>query len=196
MMPTKFSFIEEFIAIKSDCIFCNSKLEPIFTNFCGTSSPAIPILKISLKDSYYSFNFRYNSYSANIDTKVIINTRDNTIKFSAHPSEHSNIIDALESLSPHVELQCCNKKCKMNYYLCTSILRISGNSYIRPFRLEYECFNLLKFWIKNDFASLLTDIYIKNSNYSHKPIQVPLIHFDSLEPDKLKNRILTLVNFS
>lgn len=197
MIQTKFKSIEEFASIRNQCLFCDSKMKFVFTTTLGIAKPSIPLIKSKWKDNTFSFEFIYNSISTNVNTKVFIDTRNNKVKFDSNPSI---ALIALESLSTHVELQCPNKKCKMNYYLCSSVFKFNVDEdldyCIGPFRLDWECFNVSKFWIKNDYPNKTTDIYSTVDDFDHKPIMMPILDFQTMDSDKIANKILTMVNFS
>jgi hypothetical protein len=198
MTQTKFRFIEEFASIRDNCLFCNTKLEFVFTNTFGISKPSIPLIKAKRKDNEFVFDLKYTSAFSNINTKVTVNTQTNKIHFN--PAAQGAVA-ALESLSPHVELQCPNRKCKMNYYLSSGNFTVGVNyndlGYeINPFRLEWECFNVSKFWVKNDYPHKTTDIFSTVDDYNHKPIIMPMLDFQVIDSDKIENKILTIVNFS
>lgn len=198
MTQTKFNFIEEFANIRDHCLFCNTNLEFIFTNTLGIAKPSIPLIKSKRKNNEFVFDLEYNSARSHVNTKVTINTQTNRLSFSP---EAQGAVAALESLSPHVELQCPNKKCKMNYYLCSSAFSVyvdgADFSYrISCFRLEWECFNVNRFWVKNDYVHKTTDIYSKIDDFNHKPIMMPMLDFQAIDGDKIANKILTMINFS
>lgn len=197
MIQTKFKYIEEFATIRSKCIFCDTRLKFVFTTTLGIAKPSIPLIKSKWKDNSFIFDLDYNSASVSVSTKITINTQNNKLQFNPHVA---NAVAALESLSPHVELQCPNKKCKMNYYLCSSIFSVIVDNDldfgINSFKLDWECFNVSKFWIKNDYRNKTTDIYSTVDDFNHKPIMMPLLDFQAMDSDKIANKILTMVNFS
>lgn len=203
MIQTRFKRLEEFASIRDNCLFCGKKLKFVFTTTMGTSKPEIPLIKSNWGDNRFSFDLQYNSAILNVNAEVNINTRTNEISFN--PNDTSVGAAALEGLSPHVELQCNNKKCKMNYYLRSSIFTFQItfeteepclHYAVNPFRLEWECFNVNKFWIKNDYSHKTTDIYSTESGFDHKPIMMPMLDFRAMDSDKIANKILTMVNFS
>lgn len=207
MIQTKFARIEEFASIRHNCLFCNTKLTFVFTTTFGTAKPAIPLIKSKCKDNSFEFKLVYNSANLNIDTVVYLDAKTNEAFFGKeiHSSHASAAISALEGLSPHVELQCLNKKCKMNYYLCSSLFHFNMTwstetpeifFNIRPFRLEWECFNVSKLWVKNDYPNKTTDIYSTVDDFNHKPMMIPMLDFKSMDSSKIANKILTMVNFS
>lgn len=202
MIQTRFKTIEEFASIRECCLFCNTKLKFVFTTTLGISKPEIPLIKAGCIDNKFKFNLYYNSASIDVNAKVIIDAKTNEVFFD--PDTPSCMI-ALEGLSPHLELQCLNKKCKMNYYLCSSDINLvisfdteepNLHYTINPVRLEWECFNVSKFWVKNDYAHKTTDIYSTVDDFDHKPIMMPMLDFQSMDSDKIANKILTMVNFS
>lgn len=200
MIQTKFNFIEEFATIRNKCLFCDSKLKFVFTTTLGIAKPSIPNIKAKCKDGKFVFDLKHHTARDIVDAEVIIDVRTNKLTFNPYSKAAA---PALESLSPHVELQCYNKKCKMNYYLCSSIFHMTMSDdifsldfEIKPFKLDWECFNISKFWVKNDYRNKTTDIYSVINDFNHKPIIMPMIDFQSLANDKIINKILTLVNFS
>lgn len=202
MIQAKFQAIEDFTSIRQRCLFCNTKLKFVFTTTLGTSKAEIPLIKANWTDNRFTFDLVYNSASINVNAEVTINTKTNEVFFN--PDTTSGMI-ALEGLSPHVELQCSNKKCKMNYYLCSSSISLSVDFDVEepnlhykvmPIRLEWECFNVSKFWVKNDYLHKTTDIYSAVDDFDHKPIMMPMLDFQLMDSDKIANKILTMVNFS
>ena len=197
MIQTKFNYIEEFLNIRQKCCFCNIKLDFIFTNHFGVARPAIPLIKCHIINDEFIFRFKYDSFNLNIDSLIAVNVKTNSI---CYPGNRFEIVKKLQELSPHVELQCINKKCKMNYYLSSSSFKIYetniGKYVIEPFRLEWEAFNVSKYWVKNDYPNKTTDIFSTTDDFNHKPIIMPLIDLQSMSGDKIKNKILTVVTFS
>lgn len=196
-MQTKFNYIEEFLSIRDRCIFCNTKLDFVFTNYFGVE-PSLPLIKAKWKDNSFSFDFKYTTFSGDTDNFINIDTKHNVITLSGQHKLYA--IRQLSELSPHVELQCLNRKCKMNYYLCSSIFKFREEEIddyrVNPIKLEYESFNISKYWVKNDYFNKTTDIFSTLDDYNHKPIIVPMIDIHSMSGDKIKNKILTLITFS
>ena len=64
------------------------------------------------------------------------------------------------------------------------------------FSLAYECFNVSKFLIRNDYGNKSTDIFSSIGDFNHKPIMLPMIDFKAIDSDKLINKLLTMVIFS
>ena len=198
-MQTKFSYVEEFLNVRECCIFCNTKLSCIFTTFFGTKS-ALPLIKSRHKDNKFIFDLKYTSAFVNVDTKITIDTvTNNVITTDIYGVDVERSLVTLESIAPHVELQCPNKKCKMNYYLCSSSIKFLNDKGVYKmcyFSLAYECFNVSKFLIRNDYGNKSTDIFSSIGDFNHKPIMLPMIDFKAIDSDKLINKLLTMVIFS
>ena len=198
-MQLKFSQIHAFTGVKDKCIFCDASLDLVYTTFFGVYKPGIPLIHAKEQDNAFSFKFNFNSASLDIVSVGHINTLSNRITFESEKNEDTEIIHALDSLSSHVELQCGNKKCKMNYYICSNVFRFTydkGAYFVQPFELVMECFTAGKLVVHNDFHYDTTVVYHREDDRITQPISVPMISFDNMDKDKILNRVKTLVTFS
>ena len=108
---------------------------------------------------------------------------------------------AFSRLSPHIQIYCPNKKCKLNYYLSGDIIRCQRNYansawQVKPFLLFQETFSTETLWVQNDWIHLHTNIYPLHGSPHAEPIKVPLMDFKTIEKQKLLTRVKTLVTFS
>lgn len=200
-----FKSIEDFLAIKDTCIFCQSKLQAILINFntIGSGTNYIPNLKGKLIDDKFIFNLKYVTAEIYVHVNGALDIKTGDLDFTYAPNDKhaiytplSEAIVVFNSLMPHIELQCSG--CKYNYYLSTNVLVCDNNIIpvkIKPFFLYMECFNLDNLWIQNDLTCKHTNIF-SSINENVSPIKIPMIKFDSLEKEKLFNKIRTLVTFS
>jgi hypothetical protein len=200
-MKRYFENIEDFINAKDRCIFCQSPLKPVLTNFTGHEK-GIPIISSALRNNNFVFRIKHDSPSMNIHAVGTINIRSNDIDFCLVPNHPfgtfamlHQTVEAFEGLSPHVELRCSNKKCKKNYYISSSIFKVISERKIRSFLLYMECFNMDNLWVQNDWISNHTYIYSEN-NVDAEPLKIPFINFESMDSCKLMSRIKTIVTFS
>jgi hypothetical protein len=201
-MRQYFSSVDQFINLKENCIFCNSRLSPRLTNFFAKKQ-YLSTINAGLIGSKFIFNLKYNSISTQIDSRVTLDTFTNKVDFTfnSNTSVKSNV-EIMEDIQIHVELHCRNKKCKTDYYLCSGPFTFDyeHTSFvkIRPFYLFMEGFAMDKMSIYNDFPSKATFVHknISSTTYSTTDLKFPMVDFESLEKEKLFNRIRNLVIFS
>lgn len=216
----KFDCIKDFTTIKEKCIFCDTPLIFVLTNWFGVNKPGLPLINSSLKNDCFNFKFKYNSPSANINTEGSLNVITNIVTFrdpSKFPLTVSNPVDVmanvLGSLHPHVELQCNNRKCKMNYYVSSDafafhIHRMNPENdesfnpdtdtvFVKPFPLLMECFTIKNLWIQTNYIDKTTMIAILDEGATpDKSVIVPQLNFDNLSKEKIINKVKTMVTFS
>lgn len=189
-----FTTLNDFISFRKECIFCNKLLTPILTNFVGANRGLkISDINVPLTGDNFVFKLVFHTPSVSIDEECSINIYTN--EFMA--GRNLNFSD-FHHLGPHLELQCRNIKCKNNYYISSSIFTAKSHDdkhHINDLIVDMECFNIPKFWVQNDHISNLTKIFsTKNPDLS--PVEIPLILLNSIEKDKLINKIKTAINFS
>lgn len=200
-MITYFQNVNEFIAFKQNCLLCGSELKPVVSNFT-TMSGGIPSIKSSYDSHNFDFRIDYNSSTTSVSCKVIIDCRDNTVKFINNDcwliDPQKKDISAFEMMDLHFENYCANKECKHKYYISTDVLRIeekSGSCNLKPIKLYCESFSVGKIIVFNDYANGVTNIF-SHKKRSASPIEVAMLDFSGLDREKILNKVKTLVNFS
>lgn len=199
---SNFNNIKDFISIKKTCPFCSSKLKPILTNFISTVG--MPMLKAKLENDSFKFNLKYFSKDLNIKANLNLNIIDNELSIiidnDANIAIDWMIVKIIfENMSPHIQLICNSRKCKMSYYLSSSFIKskiIDGymNYFIiNPIHLNMEVFVHNNLWIQNDWKNNSLNIYSVDNKSN--PIQSRIIDLES-NKDKILNKIMMLVNFS
>lgn len=196
-----FDTINEFIYHRKNCIFCKQPLIPILTNFVGAHRGLkISDINAKLTNDKFVFKVEYYSPSITINTECNINVLNNEL--SSENDEFTQSLIIFDVMAPHIDLQCRNAKCKYNYYISSTILKISTGDImygetvkINTLSVDMECFNLSKLWIKNDWINNTTQIF-STKNPNSIPCETQMILFDTIEQDKLFNKIKTIVNFS
>lgn len=214
-MNTEYKNIAEFIGYKQVCPFCNQSLKPLLTNFLLFENK-LPVFNSKIKDNSFIFNIRYTSISANIKAKGAININTNELTFDIDSSsdydgsvDYVKMIEVFEHLKLHIQLECSNKSCGMDYYCCSNVFscerakkewgggyyNFGSNTRIKPFLLYFDACNIDKYWIQSDSIYNVTRI-ISTANPVTTPVTTPFIKFDSLDKEKFKKRILTIITFS
>lgn len=203
----KFKSIKDFATFKEECLFCQAKLDFVLTNWFGVNKPGLPLINSSLKEDHFTFKFKHNSPSSNINTKGDIDAVTNILTFQ-DPAKFpltinnpiSEMVNVLEGLKPHVELQCNNKKCRMNYYVSSSAFSFKqepNKVTVKPFLALMECFLWNNLWIQSSYTEDTTMItMVTGSVQTDKTIVVPKLNFQNLSKDKIINKIKTMVTFS
>lgn len=204
-MQKHYSNILEFTKVKETCLFCQSPLRAVLTNFIGPRKNGIPIINAPLKDDKFIFDLRHTTETYSIEARGIIDINTNVLKFEiTNPTETPTTDQALArqafgDLKPHVELYCPNKRCDVKYNLCSDVFTwrhsaIRGDK-IMPLKLYLECFKTGKLNVQNDCFQNMTFIY-SIANEDADPISVPMLDFEEMGRDKLLVRIKTLVVWS
>lgn len=208
-MKTHFKTIKDFLSIKEYCVFCGSKLKPIFINFSRLGD--VPRIKSEIDGDKFSFALTDITANHNLRVSIQIDMTNNMMNISPLPyddvfDKHDGlIISAFENLGPHMELYCSKKKCKMKYCLTSTFFKCEsgmpdevppGKVYrIKPFELLMESFSTPRLWVLNDWVGNRTNIYSR-SNTDIDPIKTEMLDIEALGKDKVLTRIKTLVIFS
>ena len=212
---SQYQYLNDFFKIRTNCLFCEEPLDPIITNWFGLSKPRIPEIKAYIENDQFKFNLNYFSPNDNINTEVIVNCKNNIITFDNNSLQNFNhlsndilktnnsiilrYLDTLINMKTHIELQCNNKKCKMNYYMASDQFQYkieNDNIYIKPITLYMECFIINKFWVNSNYLNKSTVIIPINNSKIGESITFPIIDFNNLNQENIFNKIKTLVVFS
>lgn len=205
IVPANFSNIKEFMAVKENCPFCKTKLKIMLTNFVK-GPDKIPILKAKLENDFFRFKIQHTSHTLQMSANVDLDTINNSLTFYLD-SEDPATLDwmiaktVFENMKPYVELYCPSRKCKMKYYLSSSIITSSlmegSTNYfiIKPVSLFMEAFVHNNLWVQNDWENHSINIYSIN-NYNSNPIKGPLLDLEAIGKEKILNKVRTLVIFS
>lgn len=195
-MVPQFSSLKDLIDYKLNCAFCHNKLIPILTNFTAISG-GIPTLNCKYKNDFLNFDLKVSSAFINVDCQVNINCQNNEIKFSNNFADKS--VEAFEFIRPHLEMYCSKRVCGLKYYLSSDSLQCEKKGdfsyWLKPPRLYFECFNVGKLWIQNDFQNNITNIF-SNTTGLPIPIQMDMLELDTMNKDTVINKIKTQINFS
>ncbi len=209
-MKLEFNIIEDFLSVRTKCIFCTNNLVPVLTNWHGIKKPGLPMINSRLKNDEFNFTFTYASAYSSFGNKLKVNTKTNLISKAIKPEEfplevNNNIYSIVSSLGMaglHIELQCQNTECQFDYYISTSQFRFGSygdygspdSMQILPFHLQMEAFVIRDFWVCNDWH--LGQTTINGITGNSETIKVPFIDFYNLDKDRIINKIRTVVNFS
>ena len=205
----KFNTIEDFVKCKETCVFCNTPLKVVVTNYVGVSGQGIPIINAPLKNDRFEFKIKHTTASFEVKADVFIFIQNNTLIFdnfnnfnSQTPSVDERLVkQVFEDYGPHFELYCPSKKCGLGYFLAGWPLKIKKNHpvegmwYIEPFSMFTENVRVGSYVVANNWETKLSSIYSRK-NIDAKPIVVPMVDFSTMNKEKLITRIKTLVTFS
>lgn len=204
-MKRSFNIIEEFFNIKEKCIFCDSDLKLVLTNFIGLNENDLPLINSVLEDGYFNFTIDYFSKMISVFAKFSLDPKTNLMKFDLGGESALNtnyIKTTFENFKPHLELYCAKKSCakKYNYSIFSDVLKCEmtkekNEFIIKPFLLYSESFNLDNYWIQNDWANNKLHIFSKE-NIDTEPLSYELLDFGMYEKEILINKIRTFVTFS
>ena len=198
-MQKQFDSISEFIKCKDKCIFCNEKLSACLTNFSGIRKNGLPVLNIQIKNKIIKFNFNQTTALYDIKANCVINTENNEISFTTIDSFNDYVNRttelAFESIYPHIELYCPNKKCKYGYYLSSAPFSILYPKTLYPTRIYMEVFQTDYNFIENDWTREELCIYSLDNEYAI-PIKSSMIDFNLSKPEQILNRVSMLINFN
>lgn len=220
MRKAKYANIQDFSTIKEKCIFCETKMRVHLSNFLGLRPSGMPLFNSPIKNGKITFDIDRTTDSGSLQATGVIDILTNDVSITASTDmDLSEIADrarrelyefgeqhfaalAFNQMSPHIELYCPNKKCKLQYTLSSDIIVCRRDHSERkwtidPFILFQETFATSTLWVQNDYFYNRTNIYpLENSNFATEPIKVPLMDFNSMDKDKLLTRVKTLVVFS
>jgi len=202
-----YSKIKDLLNTKSHCAICGDFLVPYLKERSLSWHKNFPIINSRLNDNSFNFRVKYTSPSLSLDKSCHIDIDSNTFYINSNHQDDSildtnmkllDILRVLTDAQVNVELQCCNLKCRNQYYITTTNLKLKINDYhsasIDSIMIDSECYNFSHFWVQNDMIRLETNIYTTNNQYA-KPIKVPLIEIVPETKDKIFNKIKTIVNF-
>lgn len=208
--------IKSFIKIRENCIFCQTPMSAILTNFIGIRNNGLPLLRVPINNDKIIFNIDKVTRSNTVKAKGEIDITSNEMIID--PFSRNKISEkdpqyhlfkyteeylaqyTFEEQAPHITIYCPSKKCKFQYNLDSDVIKCARdpkkeNWYIKPFLLFQETFILNNLWIQNDWIHSQTNIFSISISNS-EPIKNPLLDFKSIDKDKLINRIKMLVIFS
>lgn len=205
-MHKHYSNILEFTKVKERCLFCQSSLRTVLTNFIGPRKSGIPIINAPVKDDKFIFDIKHTTETYSIEARGTIDITTNVLTFDNSRSTETPNADqllawqAFQDLKPHVELYCPNRECKVKYNLCSDVLVTRQKAYaigwkMAPLKLYLECFKTNKLNVQNDCFQNMTFIY-SITNEDADPISVPMLDFEKMGKDKLLTRVQTLVVWS
>lgn len=203
----KFDIITDFVKCKEFCVFCNTPLKAVITNYVGVSGHGIPVINAPLKNDRFEFNIKHTTpnFDAKADVTILID--QNTLFFDnftngEFPSIDEHLIRSVfESYGPHFELFCPSRKCGMGYYISslpirlTKIHTVAGMWNIAPFGMFNESVKIGSYIVSNNWAKKQSLIYSRK-NIEASPITVPMVDFTTTTKEKLITRIKILVTFS
>jgi hypothetical protein len=193
-------------------------MRAILSNFLGLRNTGMPLLNCPIKNDKIHFTVNHTTDNMDVKATGTIDITDNSLVLNGTTSEHDRILliedegrrhlflygeryfaqQAFESLSPHIELSCSNKKCKFNYYLSGDIIQCHLDPLgwrVKPFLLFQETFSTETLWVQNNWIYNETYIYPLDK-HNAEPLKVPLMDFEAMDKQKLLTRIATLVVFS
>lgn len=203
----KFDTIAGFTKCRETCVFCNTTLRIILTNYVGVSGQGIPIINAPLKNDRFEFKIKHTTPSFEVKSDVFISTTNNALIFENFTNGEMPAIDdnlakqVFEDYGPHFELYCPSKKCGLGYYIASWPIKLKkvhpvvGMWYIEPFAVFTENVKVGNYVVANNWESKLSNIYSRK-NIDAKPIVVPMVDFSTMNKEKLITRIKTLVTFS
>lgn len=205
--------IKEFLDIKEKCAFCNEPLKPNLSCYSShlNTWKNTPTIISKFNNNNCNFDINYDSISVHIKANVSVNLDSDELSFNVDPDSYyhnnyvfcnSSIIDVLSHLKPYIILECNNRKCKMNYYICSNSFYIysclDDKCFIKPFRLYYDACTIDKYWVQNDWIYNKTNI-LRLQKPDSDGIKIPLIDLvnsKKIDKDKFCSRIRTIVTFS
>ena len=198
--------IKDFLSVKGRCIFCQTALRKVLTNFIGIGKDGIPVLNTQIENDIINFNVDWTTDYYSIAAKGQLDINTNVLTFTSDKEDATFLVadvrplDAFSKMKPHMELYCPNKKCKMKYTISSDVFVFTnsnspGSSWkINTPSVWMETFIIGNLWVQNDWVYSKTNIYSRN-NPDANPITVDLIDFESMSKEKLLTRIKTLVTF-
>lgn len=214
-MKNTFNHIKEFKNVKHKCIFCQSQLEFLVSNFAGPPYYDIKCvndtfnISAKISASYSTANVRIELHSILqlLTSQIIFDLRGMIQVFSHKKEEIAEICKRnFENLHLHLALKCESKNCKHNYVICSSPLKcLNVPMYagmlthpifnIAPLTVYMESFVINDSWVQNLWQDETTNIYsVENEN--NDPIEIPIIDWKDMDLDKIQSKLKTLLTFS
>lgn len=208
-MQKIFDNILSFAHLKEKCLFCETSLRPYLTNFTGLRKDSLPVLNEYIDGAQFSFPLSHTTETYDIAADITLNVVQNKLMITVPNDTLTALLDqyvakqALDDLRPYIDVACYNKHCKYEYYLSSSVLKITNDNKsagyngweIAPLGLIYESFQTDNLLIKNDWMKEETHIYSLNNEV--EPLKImPLIDFTELGAEKLLTRIKTYAIYS
>lgn len=199
--------IKHLLDDKKCCALCGEPLIAALKDNTLSCSKKFKNINCKILNDEFKFRIKYDSQRLSIDNLCLININSNQVIVTGINDQILTlskniklleIIDILKGSYPSIELQCVNGKCTNSYCLNTTNLKFTIDSetgvLVNPIMLDWECFKIPHFWIKNDIIRNRTQIYAIN-NPSAKPITTSLLNIDNKDKDKIFNKIKTIINF-
>lgn len=206
-VPDKFAKMSDFIALKKNCIFCQTPLRINFSNYIGVKMNGLPVISAPLEGGLFKFCLEHTTAEFSIKADITVQPSTNIVvvdKFfnDDTPNINANLVRrVLEDHSPVVEIYCASRSCKSKYHLLSEPLRmikvtkVSRAWQILPFKLFLEGFRVKNFMVSNIQTDNETFIHSLR-NEDAEPLKVPRMDFESMPKERLFTRIQTLVTFS
>ncbi len=203
----KFDTIADFVKCKEKCVFCNTPLRAVITNYVGVSGQGIPIINAPLKESKFEFKIKHTTPSFEVKADVFVFIERNTLIFDNFSDSDTPKVDerlvkqVFEDFGPHFELYCPSKKCGLGYFIASWPIKLKKNHpvtgmwYVEPFSMFTENVRVGSYVVANNWETKQSCIYSRK-NIDAKPIIVPMVDFATMGKEKLITRIKTLVTFS
>lgn len=220
-MVDMYTTIASFSKIKERCFFCGGLLRCRLSNFIIMDGE-VPIINAALSNDKFTFRLSRTTASYTVEASAIIYALSNQLKFKLEhlTAPSRNLYDTSTSsvdtmiaketfldFRPHIQLYCPRlKNCPFLYTISSDIFKLSPaltsenpslnrDWIILPFQMYSESFISGHLWVQNDYLRNQTYIYARNKTDAD-PLITPMINFESMGPEKLLNRIKTIVVFS
>lgn len=206
-IPDKFEKMSDFIALKKNCIFCQTPLRVNFANYLGVKMSGLPIISAPLEDGLFKFHLAHTTADFSIKADITVQPSTNIVILDNFTNGELPNVDAhlvkkvLEEHQPCVEIYCASRSCKSKYHLLSEPLRmikvtkVSRAYRILPFKLFLEGFRVKNFMVSNIQTDKETFIHSLR-NEDAEPLKVPRMDFEAMPKERLFTRIQTLVTFS
>lgn len=204
-MQKQFDTILDFTKLRDKCLFCEGSLRVRLTNYLNPlEGGLLPVLDAPVENGRFTFQIKHTTQDFDIKADGLIDITNNTLFFTLLSG--SDLLDqyvakqAFMEFKPHIELICNRNKCKNKYVLSTYSMDIkrSFNAnvwHISPLKLFLESFKTNTVVIQNNWMKEETVIYSR-LNENAEPLKVPFMNFEEMGPEKLLNRIKTIIIFS
>jgi hypothetical protein len=132
----------------------------------------------------------------NIETNALFFLLKNTSDYS--DIDAASIRSSFSKMCPHVQLYCPNQECRYRYTIASDTLQYKQDKsgwFIFPPKLWYESFVTGNLWVQNDYIGQESNIFSRDKIHAN-PITSKLLNFQTMDKDRLLNRVKTLIVFS